>query len=42
MLRVRVNEDADLITDMAESLADSGAFISSEGENVPRGLLLRI
>ena len=42
MLRVRVNEDADLRTDMVESLTDSGAFISSEGETVPRELLLRI
>jgi len=42
VLRVRVNEDADLRTDMVESLTDSGAFISSESENVPRELLLRI
>ena len=42
MLRVRVNEDAYLTKDMVESLTDSGAFISSESESVPRELLLRI
>ena len=42
VLRVRVNEDAYLRSDMVESLTDSGAFISSAGANVPRELLFRI
>lgn len=41
VLQAQINEDANLRTDMVESLTDFGADLSSDGKKTPRNLLLK-